>query len=201
MSVQGIDFWVIGRPPRANKMLGTVTVDVAALKPKQAPQLTNEEFFSVVQEKVASQASGLGASAAILTSVLKDQRGNAHLYYRVVVYLPENTIFDAPVRNDPTLLDADGNKVANGLETPISTLMLPDISDGNRWRFDGTAVVNVCVGTDGKLTEDSIITSSGHKELDALGLDTMKHGKYSPATVRGRPVVSCKDYRLTWHGH
>jgi TonB family protein len=200
-SVQGIDFWIIGRPSRVNRMLGTVTVKIAPLKSGQPPQLNNEDFNTLIEGTAAKAASTAGASAAILEHVSKDRDGTVYCNYRLVVYLPEGAVVNATIFKDETIMDADGNKVLNGLDTPIRTLQFPDIRQGNRSLLEGVATVRICVEAVGAVSESSIITSSGHKELDALALEVARNGKYSPATVRGRPVSSCKAYKITWKNH
>jgi len=182
-------------------MLGTVRVKIAPLKSGQSQKLNSDEFNTLIDETVAKAASTAGASAAILMQVSRERDGTSYCYYRLVVYLPEGAVVDAPIWKDATVMDADGNKVSNGLEKPITTLQWPDMTEGNRWRPAGTAFVHVCVGIDGAVTESSIVTSSGDKESDALGLKAARNARYSPATVRGRPVNSCKNYRITWKNH
>jgi periplasmic protein TonB len=63
-----------------------------------------------------------------------------------------------------------------------------------RLEEQGVAVVAVCVGPDGKLTETpTIATSSGSPRLDegAIKLATAASGKYKPATEDGKPVPGC----------
>ncbi len=200
-SVQGIDFWNFGRPSRVNRMLGTVTVKIAPLKKGQSPQLSGEDFNTLIEESAAKVASTAGASAAILMQIFKYSDGTVYCTYRLVVYLPEGAVADAPILKDATMMDADGNKVQNGSEVPIRTLRVPDLHKGDWLHVEASAFVMVCVGIDGAVTETSIITSSGHKELDAIALEAARSGKYSPATARDRPVSSCKDYKMTWKDH
>jgi protein TonB len=59
---------------------------------------------------------------------------------------------------------------------------------------EGKLAVKVCVGTNGKLTEEpSIAQSSGSARLDegALKLAKAGSGHYKPATEDGQPVNSC----------
>src|ERR1700688_2884649 len=147
-SVQGIDFWIVGRPSRVNRMLGTLIVKIAPLKSDQSPQLNNEDFNSLIEGTVAKAASAAGASAAILMQIFKDPDGTMHHNYRLVVYLPEGAVADALILKDTTMMDADGNKVQNGSGTPIRTLRLPDLQKYNWRRVEGSAFVMVCVGID-----------------------------------------------------
>ena len=63
-----------------------------------------------------------------------------------------------------------------------------------RLEEQGMAVVNVCVGPDGKLTgAPTLDKTSGFPHLDeaAIKLATAASGKYKPATEDGKPVASC----------
>jgi TonB family protein len=199
--VRGIDFWIIGRPSRVNRLLGTVAINIAPLKSRQTPQLNDQQFNTLIEDTVVKAATTAGASAAILMHGSKDSDGTSHLYYRLVLYLPEGTAPDAPIQKDQSLVDADGNKVQNGFETPVRTLQIPDMGEGNRRHLEGTALVRVCVGIDGAVSSSTIVTSSGLEELDALALKAVNKARYAPATVAGRPIGACKDLKLTWKNH
>jgi periplasmic protein TonB len=59
---------------------------------------------------------------------------------------------------------------------------------------EGTAVVNVCVGPDGKLSkEPTIEKSSGTASLDeaAMKLAHAGSGRFKPATEEGKPITAC----------
>ena len=63
-----------------------------------------------------------------------------------------------------------------------------------RLEEQGMAVINVCVGPDGKLTgAPTLDKTSGFPHLDeaAIKLTTSASGKYKPATEDGKPVASC----------
>jgi protein TonB len=63
-----------------------------------------------------------------------------------------------------------------------------------RLEEQGMAVVNVCVGPDGRLTAaPTLDKTSGFPHLDeaAIKLTTSATGKYKPATEDGKPVASC----------
>lgn len=58
----------------------------------------------------------------------------------------------------------------------------------------GVASVHVCVGPDGKLTEEPRIEkSSGTASLDEAALKLFKaaSGRYKPATEEGKPIAAC----------
>jgi TonB family protein len=195
-SVQGIEIWEVGRPTRPNRELGVVHVVVAAVSPSQPAQLTDREFFDLVEGMVATAALKVGGGVVVLRDILKDNTGAMHFKYRVSVYSTESGVPGDPVLHDATTKDADGNSVPNGVGTAIHTTWVPDI--GPNHLIAGDALANICVGVDGSVTEATIIKSSGHAELDTIALRAARTSRYSPSTVRGRPVASCKYMRYTW---
>jgi periplasmic protein TonB len=63
----------------------------------------------------------------------------------------------------------------------------------------GTAIVQVCVDGQGRLTSAPQVThTSGYARLDqgALNLAQAGSGHYRPATEDGHPVSSCYPYRI-----
>jgi len=197
-SVRGIDLWSVGRPSRVNRLLGMLTVRIAPLKHGQAPQLNNQQFDALIDDTVVNAATTAGASAAVLTDLLKLDDGTALIYYRLVAYLPEGAVLDAPIHKDPPVVGVEANMTPSGSVTPIATLYIPDIQEENDHHLEGQVILRVCVGIDGKVSSNTIVASSGLKELDDLALKVANHGKYSPAKIDGRPVKSCKDYKYNW---
>jgi TonB family protein len=197
-SVRGIDLWSAGRPARVNRLLGMLTVRIAPLKHGQAPELNNQQFDALIEDTVINAAATAGASAAVLTDMLKFGDGTALIYYRLVAYAPEGTVPDAPAQKDPPLPGVEANMAPNASVTPIATLHIPDMQEGNVHHLEGLVTLRVCVGIDGQVSSSTIFASSGLKELDDLALKVANHGKYSPAKIDGRPVKSCKDYRYNW---
>ena len=64
---------------------------------------------------------------------------------------------------------------------------------------EGAANIHVCVGPNGKLTEDpTLAQSSGSARLDegALKLAKAASGRYKPATEDGNPIASCFGFRI-----
>jgi periplasmic protein TonB len=79
-----------------------------------------------------------------------------------------------------------------GKNFPNSEDYYPEAS--KRLEEQGTVTVHVCVGPDGKLTEEpTIAKSSGSNRLDggALKLAKAASGKYVAATEDGKGVVAC----------
>ncbi|HEX4387046.1 MAG TPA: energy transducer TonB [Steroidobacteraceae bacterium] len=82
--------------------------------------------------------------------------------------------------------------VGPGKGFPNSDEYYPPAS--RRLEEQGMAVVNVCVGPDGKLTgAPTIDKSSGSVRLDegAIKLTTAASGRYKPAMEDGKPVAGC----------
>ena len=82
--------------------------------------------------------------------------------------------------------------LALGKGFPNSEDYYPEAS--KRLEEQGVVVVHVCVGPDGKLTEEpSIAKSSGSNRLDggALKLAKAGSGKYVAATEDGKGIVAC----------
>ncbi len=66
---------------------------------------------------------------------------------------------------------------------------------------EGTATVNVCVDTEGKLTQaPTLVISSGFTSIDdgALNLATAGSGHYRPATENGVAVRGCGAFRIAF---
>jgi periplasmic protein TonB len=65
---------------------------------------------------------------------------------------------------------------------------------------EGTPVVKICLGPDGKMEggSPSIATSSGSPRLDQGAIELVKAGaRYiSPATEDGKPVAACQELRI-----
>lgn len=65
---------------------------------------------------------------------------------------------------------------------------------------DGTAMVHVCVGPNGRLVapDPTIAKSSGHSRLDeaAIRLAKAGSGKYKPATEDGKPISACTSFSV-----
>ena len=198
--VQGLEFWIVGKPAQLHRDLGIVHITVAPLSSRLPAELTDKDFFDVVEAMVAKDALKAGGNAVVLRSALKDPKGTTHLDYRVIAYSPEGARVDGPVLHDPTIKDADGNKVPNGIGTDVRTIQAADAAEENVDFLEGTALANVCVGADGAVGDVTIVQSSGHKELDALALKSARTSKYLPATVHDRPIAHCKYIRYTWQG-
>jgi len=70
-----------------------------------------------------------------------------------------------------------------------------------RLNEEGSTVVRVCVGPNGKLTETPTVqTSSGSARLDegAVNLAKAGSGKFQPATEDGKPITDCFAFRIVF---
>jgi len=102
------------------------------------------------------------------------------------------------VRAPPVAVAAKpGTNVGFSKSFPNSDEFYPDAS--RRLEEQGIVTVHVCVGPDGKLTEEpSVVKSPGSARLDggALKLAKAGSGKYIPATEDGKPVTKCINYNV-----
>lgn len=64
---------------------------------------------------------------------------------------------------------------------------------------EGSPVVRVCVGPDGRLTEaPSIAQSSGTAALDEGAVKVAKAGRYIAGSEDGKPVAECLSFKVTF---
>jgi TonB family protein len=66
---------------------------------------------------------------------------------------------------------------------------------------EGTAIIHVCVDTNGKLTEPPLLAgSSGNAELDAaaINLANAGNGHYLPGVENGVPVQGCGGFKIAF---
>jgi periplasmic protein TonB len=78
----------------------------------------------------------------------------------------------------------------------------PDAS--RRLGEEGLSVIDICVGPDGKLTEQPKLgKSSGHERLDqaALKVASLAGGHFKPATEDGKPVTKCTQLPIRFKLH
>jgi protein TonB len=62
---------------------------------------------------------------------------------------------------------------------------------------EGAPTVKVCVGPNGKLTEEpSIATTSGSARLDEGAIKLAKAGRYVAGSVDGQPSTDCLNFRV-----
>ena len=105
-----------------------------------------------------------------------------------------NVVKAAPVAAAPS---RPATNIGFGRGFPNSEDFYPDAS--RRLEESGTATVHVCVGPDGKLTEEpSVVKGTGSNRLDggAVKLAKAGSGKYIPATEDGKPITKCMNFNV-----
>lgn len=96
----------------------------------------------------------------------------------------------------PTTQPEDGGAATH---TPATSVYIPaEYAAGNRkpvyptlslrYGEEGTVVLRVLVGADGRADQVKIHTSSGHKLLDRSALQAVQDWRFAPATNNGQPV-------------
>jgi periplasmic protein TonB len=92
--------------------------------------------------------------------------------------------------------------IGQGKGFPNSEEFYPPAS--RRLEEQGAAIVNVCVGPDGKITgTPTLDKTSGSPRLDegAIKLTTAASGKYVPAKEDGKPVAACQKFLIRFQLH
>ena len=75
----------------------------------------------------------------------------------------------------------------------------PDYPKGARQRGEqGDVVLEIRVGADGLVDNVSVVTSSGHPELDEAAVRAAKAARFSPARAGREPVASTARLTLTF---
>ena len=86
-------------------------------------------------------------------------------------------------------------KASLGKNFPASEDYYPAAS--KRLGEEGSPTVKVCVGANGKLTEEpTIAQSSGNARLDEGAIKLAKAGRYVAGTVDGQPATDCLQFRV-----
>jgi len=101
------------------------------------------------------------------------------------------------VKAPPPSAPSRRTAVGFGKGFPNSDEFYPDAS--RRLEEQGVATVHVCVGPDGKITEEpTVAKSSGSARLDggAVRLARAGSGKYIAATEDGKAVPGCVNYNV-----
>jgi periplasmic protein TonB len=101
------------------------------------------------------------------------------------------------VKAPPVAVAKPGTNVNFGKGFPNSDEFYPDAS--RRLEEQGVVTVHVCVGPDGKITEEpTVAKSSGSARLDGGGIKLAKagSGRYIPATEDGKPITKCINYNV-----
>ncbi len=75
---------------------------------------------------------------------------------------------------------------------------LPDYPrEAKRANQEGTVVLLLCVSETGKVTQQNILRSSSHEQLDQASIDWIPNAVFTPARTAEGPVAVC-GYPLTW---
>ncbi|OJT95265.1 MAG: hypothetical protein BGN82_01440 [Alphaproteobacteria bacterium 65-7] len=87
------------------------------------------------------------------------------------------------------------------LEPIRSTFTLPPYPDiSKRLNEQGTTVLKLLIGTDGRIKDASVQTSSGSERLDQAAVDWVKaRYRYRPPTEAGNPVEAQTLLRIVWN--
>lgn len=81
---------------------------------------------------------------------------------------------------------------ASGCRTPE----YPSISQ--RLGEEGTVILQMLVGTDGKVTDSRVATSSGYERLDEAARRALSRCRFEPGTEDGKPVQAWASIKYTW---
>ncbi|HEX4270263.1 MAG TPA: energy transducer TonB [Rhizomicrobium sp.] len=64
----------------------------------------------------------------------------------------------------------------------------------------GTTLIEVGIGTDGNVTECSVVKGSGSDRLDGASCDWVKsHWRWQPPTLNGAPTAAKTQINVTWN--
>ncbi len=96
----------------------------------------------------------------------------------------------------PVVAAKPGTSVKFGKGFPNSEDFYPDAS--RRLEEQGAVTVHVCVGPDGKLTEEPTVAKSVNARLDGAAVKLAKagSGKYVPATEDGKSISQCINFNV-----
>ena len=65
-------------------------------------------------------------------------------------------------------------------------------------KIEGTVVVSVEVGTDGRARNSRIVKGLGYG-LDARAMDSVRHWRFQPGTKNGEPAVTSATVEVVFH--
>jgi TonB family protein len=125
----------------------------------------------------------------------------------VVEASPPQDVDTGPVQIDPgpgtaTVITAPPARVFTELKH--RAVMSPDDfypATSVSLQEQGVAIVNVCVGADGRIDgQPTIVGSSGHKRLDQAAIKWAREAlRFTPATENGLGVRACKGFRVVFN--
>jgi len=105
-------------------------------------------------------------------------------------------VVNTPVVKAPPVAARPGTNVGFSKNFPNSDEFYPDAS--RRLEEQGTVTVHVCVGPDGKVSEEPTIAKGVNARLDggAIKLARAGSGRYIPATEDGKPIAKCINFNV-----
>lgn len=62
----------------------------------------------------------------------------------------------------------------------------------------GSVTIGFLIGVDGRIKDNKIINSSGHRRLDLAARDALELCKFQPGTENGQPVESWAKIKYVW---
>lgn len=70
-------------------------------------------------------------------------------------------------------------------------------ASARRAEIQGVTTVRMCVGPDGKMSQEPTVTnSSGNTSLDEAALKWSRRARWSPGTEDGTPIESCSSFNV-----
>ena len=124
---------------------------------------------------------------------------------------PEFVDIQAPTQNSNAITEVSRQRAPAPVARPAAppapvarsavqydTNHIPDVNSyypdaSRREGEEGSCVVKVTVGTDGRVVGAAILRSTGHPRLDKACLQVAHAYRFHPATVNHRPVVGIAD--------
>ena len=99
-----------------------------------------------------------------------------------------------------SIVVSTGCSTSKTVEAPgrvnVSNDWYPRRPDGTE--NEGAAEVRVCIAPNGSVENATLVSSSGHEDLDATAVALMKAGRYKAETKDGHPIGGCKIFRVTY---
>ena len=111
---------------------------------------------------------------------------------------PVQTAPKAPPPPPPKPTAAISNDPLRPIQRTHTSPPYPPISV--RLGEQGTTLIEVNIGTDGNVTECSVVKGSGSDRLDTAACDWVKgHWRWQPPTLNGAPTAAKTQIQYTWN--
>jgi protein TonB len=125
---------------------------------------------------------------------------------------PEINLAEAPVDRGNAITAVTTQKPVEAPPPPVAQAMrvAPVIdarkgcrepeypASSQRLEETGTVLLQFLIGTDGRVKDSKIVTSSGHPRLDEAARDALGSCRFVPGTVDGKPEESWAPIKYTW---